>query len=80
MNTTTHLVDYHVGAKLFVPSLFGGDDGCFITIVKVEDNLAHIESSPLLIDCTTNRTTSGYRQMVYSSKEQYQQIRDAYKS
>lgn len=34
----------------------------------------HLESSTLLVDKKTNRTTSGYKQILYSSKEQYEQV------
>lgn len=76
----THFIDYHVGAELFVPPLMTGGEGCIVIVSKIEGNLAHVDSSQIMIDCTTNRATSGYREMVFSSKEQYQQINDEHEA
>lgn len=70
----SHFIDYQVGGKLFVQPLMHGGEGSIETISKIEGDVVHLESSSLLLDKKANRFISGYRQFVYASKDQYDQV------
>ena len=80
----THSIDYQVGMELFVPPLMGGGEGSTAVISKVDADFAYIASGneffeDFQIDKAANRITRGYKQEIYASKEQYEQITLAHK-
>lgn len=75
----SHFIDYQVGGKLFVQPLMSGGEGSIEVISKIEGDVVHIESCNLLVDKKANRFTSGYRQSVYASKDQYHQVAQEHK-
>lgn len=81
----THSIDYQVGMELFVPPLMRGGESSTAVISKVDADFAYIASGneffeDFQIDKATHRMTRGYKQELYASKEQYEQVTLAHKT
>lgn len=81
----THFINYQIGMELFVPSVMVGGEGSTVVVNKVDADFAYIPSGNELnedfqINKLTHRITRGYKQVLYASKEQYQQVTLAHKT